>query len=294
MYFELEHMESEIKSGKKVYIRNAGLDEYWLQDRIYENPSVLGLGDLILVSKEKKQSSGGKLDILLKNPEDNSMYEVEVMLGETDPSHIIRTIEYWDLEKRRYPQRQHFAVLVAESFNKRYFNVIQILSLTVPMIAIQADLLEVGSQKVINFTKILDIYEEPADGDEGNLVTEAAWNQRAIWTVESAKTLLGILNEIGHPLKINYTQSYVALVGNVNLYWLSKRSSPKSYLGFIVRNSETVDRIKALLDRAEVQYTYNKYEEFVMYVDNRMLKEHEGIFREIHNMRFPDSSEEVE
>ena len=31
------------------------------------------------------------------------MYEVEVMLGETDPSHIIRCIEYWDIEKRKYP-----------------------------------------------------------------------------------------------------------------------------------------------------------------------------------------------
>jgi len=45
------------------------------------------------------------------------MYEVEVMLGETDPSHIIRSIEYWDNEKRKYPQRQHFAVLIAESFD---------------------------------------------------------------------------------------------------------------------------------------------------------------------------------
>ena len=31
------------------------------------------------------------------------------MLGETDPSHIIRSIEYWDNEKRKYPQRQNFA-----------------------------------------------------------------------------------------------------------------------------------------------------------------------------------------
>ncbi|PJA05266.1 MAG: hypothetical protein COX71_07565, partial [Flavobacteriales bacterium CG_4_10_14_0_2_um_filter_35_18] len=100
----------EINTGKKIFIRNAGKDEYWLQDLIYANPSILGLGELIPVSKEKKQSSGGRLDILLKNPEDNSMYEIEVMLGETDPSHIIRTIEYWDLEKRRYPQRQHYPV----------------------------------------------------------------------------------------------------------------------------------------------------------------------------------------
>ena len=89
----------EIKIGDKVFIRNIGKDEYWLQDVIYNNPDKLGLGDLVPLHKEKKQISGGRLDILLKDPNDDSMYEVEVMLGETDPSHIIRAIEYWDNEK---------------------------------------------------------------------------------------------------------------------------------------------------------------------------------------------------
>ena len=116
----------DIKFGKKTFIRNIGKDEYWLQDLIYDDPSIIGLGTLQPVNKEKKQSSGGRLDILLKDPQDNTMYEIEVMLGETDPSHIIRSIEYWDNEKRKYPQRQHFAVLIAESFDRRYFNIVQI------------------------------------------------------------------------------------------------------------------------------------------------------------------------
>lgn len=48
----------------------------------------------------KKQSSGGQLDIQSKDLSDNSMYEVEVILGEIDSSHIIRAIEYWDNEKK--------------------------------------------------------------------------------------------------------------------------------------------------------------------------------------------------
>ena len=159
-------MEKEIKIGNKIFIRSAGKDEYWLQDIIYDNPKVLGLGNLVPVNKEKKQSSGGRLDILLKDPEQNSMYEVEVMLGETDPSHIIRAIEYWDNEKRKYPQRQHFCVLVAESFDRRYFNVIQLMSLNIPMIAVQADLLEVNGERILNFTKIIDIYIEPEESEE--------------------------------------------------------------------------------------------------------------------------------
>ena len=85
-----------IKIGKKIFIRNAGKDEYWLQDIIYNDPKILGLANLVVVNKEKKQSTGGRIDILLKEPEENTMYEVEVMLGETDPAHIIRSIEYWD------------------------------------------------------------------------------------------------------------------------------------------------------------------------------------------------------
>ena len=40
------------------------------------------------------------MDLLLKNPDDDSMYEVELQLGATDESHIIRTIEYWDKAKK--------------------------------------------------------------------------------------------------------------------------------------------------------------------------------------------------
>ncbi len=42
------------------------------------------------------------------------LYEVEIQLDQTDPSHIIRTIEYWDIEKRRNPNYEHQAVIVAE------------------------------------------------------------------------------------------------------------------------------------------------------------------------------------
>jgi RecB family endonuclease NucS len=102
-------MSDEVEIAEPISIREAGLDEFWLQNQIWKNPSCLGLGDLDTIAKEKKQS-GGRLDILLKDSDDDSMYEVEIMLGETDETHIIRTIEYWDNEKRRWPQRQHFAV----------------------------------------------------------------------------------------------------------------------------------------------------------------------------------------
>jgi len=287
----------EIKTGKKIFIRNAGKDEYWLQDLIFEKPSLLGLGELIPVSKEKKQSSGGRLDILLKNPEDNSMYEIEVMLGETDPSHIIRTIEYWDIEKRRYPQRQHFPVLIAETFNKRYFNVIQILSLNIPMIAIQADLLEVGDQKVISFTKILDIYEETAEEEgETNTVSETTWANDANWTLQTAKDLLTIINSNEKVFTLNFTQSYVAIINNSksNIYWFYKRAEPKSYFGFREKDEEKVETIKNLLDKSSIPFTYNKYKEFLIVIDRDFLKKHKEIVLTINKIRFSSEPEPEE
>lgn len=279
----------DIQIGKKIYIRNSGKDEYWLQDLIYENPSILGLGDLIPVSKEKKQSSGGRLDILLKNPDDNSMYEVEVMLGETDPTHIIRTIEYWDIEKRKYPQRQHFPVLIAENFKRRYFNVIQILSLNVPMIAIQADLLEINKQKVLNFTKILDIYEEIAEDDEETkVVNENSWVSNSKWTLNNAKELQKILDTETVKYTLNYTQLYVSLLinGKGNAYWLYKKSEPKSLLGFKEKDTEKVDAIKEILESHSIQHTYNKYKEFYLYVDLDFIKKHKEVFKKINEIRY--------
>jgi hypothetical protein len=116
-----------------------------LQSQIVDNPGCLGLGELEAIAKERQQSSGGRLDVLLKNPEDDSMYEVEVMLGETDETHIIRTIEYWDNEKRKWPQRQHVAVLVAEHINRRFFNVIHLLSHSIPIVAVQVSMLNVNA-----------------------------------------------------------------------------------------------------------------------------------------------------
>jgi hypothetical protein len=77
------------------------LDEKWVQDRFAEDPSIFGLGDLVLRDKERIQPRAGRLDLLLQDPETLRRYEVELQLGKTDETHIIRTIEYWDIERKR-------------------------------------------------------------------------------------------------------------------------------------------------------------------------------------------------
>lgn len=100
--------------------KHPDFSEVWLHDRIAADPTILGLGELGVIQREKVQFAGGRLDMLLSDAENSIRYEVEIMLGATDPSHIIRTIEYWDIERRRYPAYDHIAVLVAEEVTSRF------------------------------------------------------------------------------------------------------------------------------------------------------------------------------
>jgi len=272
----------EIQLAQQLSIREAGFDEYWLQDQIYDNPPCLGLGDLEPLAKEKKQSSGGRLDILLKNPEDDSMYEVEIMLGETDETHIIRTIEYWDNEKRKYPLRQHFAVLVAEHINRRYFNVIHLLSQSIPIIAVQAALIETNGNRALFFSTILDTYEEIEDGTslDDKEYNREFWLKKSKWTVETAEALLNITKDIFPEQSLSYVKSYVAIdVGGNNYLWLHKRSQNKSLLGFRM-SLNLQDDAAALLDGHNITYV-RKPKRFLVTVDKQLIESQSDTFRSI-------------
>ena len=134
---------------------NSEYSESWVQGRIAEDPSILGLGDLRFVGSEKIQRAG-RLDLLLSNYNETSYYEVELQLGSVDGSHIFRTIEYWDIERKRLPQYKHYPVLVAEDVTSRFLNVIEHLDKAVPLILLQMEALKVGEYLTLVFTKILD------------------------------------------------------------------------------------------------------------------------------------------
>lgn len=127
----------ELETGM---LSDFGLDEKWLQSRIAEKPEILGIPGVFLRDKERRQPRAGRLDLLLEtedNDDKKRRYEVEVQIGPTDESHIIRTIEYWDLERKRFPQYDHCAVIVAGEITSRFFNVINLFNGYIPIIAIK-------------------------------------------------------------------------------------------------------------------------------------------------------------
>jgi hypothetical protein len=117
-----------LKKLTPIELSELGLDEKWLQDRIVEDTTILGLGELEIAAREHRQPIGGRIDFLMRDSEAETYYEVEIMLGSIDESQIIRTIEYWDIERQRRPQFDHQAVIVAEKITSRFFNVIRLLN----------------------------------------------------------------------------------------------------------------------------------------------------------------------
>ena len=147
---------SNLISMERISLKNnPNIKEDTIQKYIYENPSVLGLGELSGIQREKIQPAGGRIDLLMTDDE-NTRYEIEIQLGATDPSHIVRTIEYWDIEKKRYPQYDHCAVIIAEEITGRFMNVISLFNGTIPLIAMQVSAFKNGDDISLVFTKVID------------------------------------------------------------------------------------------------------------------------------------------
>jgi hypothetical protein len=85
-------MTYEYTKAKPITLRDAGRDEKWLQEVIARDPAILGLGDVVMIQRERPQPTGGRIDMVVADPEEGLRYEVEIMLGTVDESHIIRAI----------------------------------------------------------------------------------------------------------------------------------------------------------------------------------------------------------
>lgn len=204
---------------EKISLKNhPELNERWVQDRIAEDPAILGLGDVILKDKERVQPRAGRLDLLFQEVESSRRYEVEVQLGLTDESHIIRTIEYWDIERKRYPQYEHTAVIVAEDITSRFLNVVSLFNGMIPLMAIQMNALKIGDQIGLVFTTVVDqlslgLVDEDEETQE--VTDRTYWESRGSKkTVAMADAFLELARQYDPSLELKYNKFYIGLAKN--------------------------------------------------------------------------------
>jgi hypothetical protein len=247
----------QYRKAERIWLKDhPELNERWLQDRIAEDPSLLGLGDLILKDKERLQPRAGRLDLLFQAVDEHKRYEVEVQLGTTDESHIIRTIEYWDIERKRYPQYDHTAVIVAEDITSRFLNVVGLFNGFIPLVALQLSALKMGESISLVFTKVLD---ETRLGlvDEDEEIQAVA--DRSYWEARGSKQTLALMDEvlelvreISPGLEPKYNKFYVGLAkgGQPNNFVIFRPK--KRWLGVEVRLQRS-DEVAHRLDESGLE-----------------------------------------
>lgn len=201
----------------RIYLRDTEYTEKWLQDQIANDPSILGLpGELELLDRERRQERAGRLDLLLQDPESERRYVLELMLGTLDESHIIRTIEYWDIERRRYPAYDHVAVVVAEDVTGRFLNILSLLAGTIPLVVLQCNALQVENKLVLDFVKVLDQTSLRRDDEEeghANPASREYWQGRVgDQILATCDKVVAIVNESAKTkFSANYNRQYIGL-----------------------------------------------------------------------------------
>ena len=239
-------MSLQLTKSTQINLRDhPGFSERWLEDQIVDDPSILGLGDIAVIDRQRRQPKAGRLDLLLEEAGADRRFEVELMLGKADESHIIRTIEYWDTERWRYPGYEHVAVLVAEDITSRFLNVLGLFSGSIPLIALQLTALKVGEQLVLHFVRVIDQSQLRLD-DTGTVELAAA--DRAYWESRATAKTVGVadkvLDWVNHTAKgayrLNYNKHYIGLTDELrstNFVFFKPRKS-YTLVGFVLDDLE--------------------------------------------------------
>ena len=202
---------------KRVSLKNhPTLTERWVQDVISNDPKILLIGDVRIIDRERIQPRAGRLDILLQDEDGHGRYEVEIQLGATDESHIIRTIEYWDIERRRYPKYDHTAVIVAEDITSRFLNVVSLFNGFIPLKAIQMTAIETSEGIGLQFTTVLDTVSLGYPDEEEESATPT---DRNYWetekgtpaTVALADQILALTHDFAPTAQLSYNKHYIGI-----------------------------------------------------------------------------------
>lgn len=240
------------------------VNEAAVQSFIFSNPGVLGLGKLRPIMREKEQSSGGRIEVLLSDDDNNRRFEVEVQLGDLNPDHLVRTIEYWSVEKQRYPQYDHCAVLIAEDVSDRMMNVLAVLNGNIPLVVIKLSAFVIDDQTIqLAFTTIINRLSLGTDEEENATPTD-----REYWESASSKKVMDIIDLI-HQDIAKYAVEY-ELQYKKQFIGLGKDGVSKNFIFFVPRRAFLYIRFKmdmngnlmeeAQTDGMEIEYKNGCYQ----------------------------------
>jgi len=286
----MEYIPARIISLKN----HPNLNERWLQDRIIEDPSILGLGNLDVRESERIQPTGGRLDLLMSDPDSLIRYEVEIQLGVSDEKHIIRTLEYWDVERRRYPQYDHVAVLVAEDVTSRFLNVISLFNGFIPIMAIQIQALEVAGNLTLTSSRVLDVVNLGTDEEDaaGASTDRAYWESKATpASLKLADRFIELAREKDSALAPKYNKYYIGLARNGIADNFISLKPKKNWIIFQPKIPSDQELNKKL-DEAGLQVLAyeRRFNHYKIRISDKELNDHIELIREIITLAYEPES----
>lgn len=237
------------------------VDETKIHKWIAKHPRELGLGNIELLDKERRQPNG-RLDLLFTDG--STRYEVEVQLGSIDGSHLIRTLDYWDIERRNHKEYEHCAVIIAEKISgARFFNLIHLLNTHIPIIAIQMNAYEIDGKMGLVFTKIVDKEKPQTDRIYEESGGMNFWQEKLSKTMfSSINSLLNYIHGINAASEPSYLKSYISV---------KKYGIPDNFVTFKPKKSSLKIELK--------HNGSNKIKQKL--VDEGMSFEHDSVFNKI-------------
>jgi hypothetical protein len=283
-----------VKPEKLLLKVHPEFNEAWVQERIKEDASILGLGELDVKDIERRQPKAGRLDLLLHDAELGKRYEVELMLGALDESHIIRTLEYWDIERKRFPQYDHVAVIVAEDITTRYLNVIALFNSTIPIIAIQMNALKHGDQIMLHFTKVLDEVLPGGDDEEesGEVTDRAYWEKKGTkMTVGVVDGCLEVLREIDPTINLKYNKFYIGLTDQSGVNNFVVFRARKKYVGVTAYTSDRQVWVDKLEEAGMTILADTKTDRIRFHVRQDELKQCKQLLKDLFTACYQESKE---
>ena len=275
----------------------SGWGEDFVQRLIAEDPTVLGLGELVVKERERRHKGAGRLDFLLQDSPPSTRYTVEIQLGETDPSHIVRTIEYWDRERRSSPQFEHIAVIVAEGITSRFYNVISLFNQHIPLIAIKMSGITVGDRRSIIFTKILDYTPLTVEDEESGIqeTDRSDWEKKtSVATMRLVDLIVTLAKKVNPKIGPRYKKGSIPLkIGSE--FWRFLTIWPKKTL---VKLSVPVPRSEDLEVRLnDASLDFDTYDElrkrYVLTLTANDLPKQEALIQELISKAYQSAQDET-
>ena len=228
---------------KKTTIKENGKNEYDLQDKIALNPSVLNsLFNTELHTIEKElQTPYGNIDIILEN-NNNELFVVETMQGNSDRDHRCRLNDYVLYYKHINPNKNVKAVLIAEKFP----NIEQI---ALNSMNIDAIIVSINNNE-FNYKRL---NTENAEFD----TTAKTSSNKKVWAEKDACTLKIATDFNIHSYFVNYNKSYISIGYGSTRYTFTKSNKFNHVLiAFHVKDETKATAIKNVLNENEVLYRY--------------------------------------